>query len=119
LLAQVHRALVPGGRLVCSVEHAIYTAPAEPGWLTGPDGRKRWPVDSYQAEGPRSTNWLAKGVIKHHRKLATYLGLLLRLGFTLRNIDEWGPTEQQIAAHPGLAEERERPMFLLIAADRP
>jgi SAM-dependent methyltransferase len=119
LLAQVHRALAPGGRLVCSVEHPIYTAPDQPGWLSGPGGRKRWPVDSYQAEGPRSTDWLAKGVIKHHRKLATYLGLLLRLGFTLRQIDEWGPTEQQIAAQPSLAEERERPMFVLLAADRP
>src|SRR6476620_3340257 len=32
LLSEVYRALRPGGSLVFSVEHPIYTAPAEPGW---------------------------------------------------------------------------------------
>ena len=40
LLAEVHRALVPGGRLVFSVEHPVFTAPAEPGWSVNPSGRK-------------------------------------------------------------------------------
>src|SRR5207253_2350990 len=35
LLSQVHGALVPGGSLVFSVEHPIYTAPADPGWSAG------------------------------------------------------------------------------------
>ena len=119
LMAQVHRALVPGGRLVCSVEHPIYTAPTQPEWLDGPDGRKRWPIDSYLVEGPRSTDWLAKGVIKHHRTLTTYFDLLTGLGFTVRRVEEWAPTPEQIAARVSLAEELDRPMFLLIAADRP
>ena len=118
LMAQVHRALVPGGRLVCSVEHPIYTAPTRPAWILDAEGRKHWPIDSYQAEGPRTTNWLAPGVIKQHRTMTTYLNLLIRLDFTLRRVEEWGPTAEQIAAQPGLAEERERPMFVLIAADR-
>jgi SAM-dependent methyltransferase len=118
LMAQAHRALVPGGRLVCSVEHPIYTACTEPGWIPDAEGRKRWPIDSYQMEGPRTTDWLAPGVIKQHRTLATYLNLLLGLGFALRRIEEWAPTAEQIAAQPSLAEERERPMFLLLAADR-
>jgi SAM-dependent methyltransferase len=33
LLAAVHHALVPAGRLVFSIEHRIYMAPALPGWL--------------------------------------------------------------------------------------
>jgi SAM-dependent methyltransferase len=118
LLAEVHRALAPGGRLVVSVEHPIYTAPRAPGWSVDAAGRKTWPVDSYQDEGPRSTDWLAKGVIKHHRTMGTYVTLLLRLGFTIAHLEEWGPTPAQIAARPALAEERERPMFLLIAAQR-
>ncbi|MGH6880247.1 MAG: class I SAM-dependent methyltransferase, partial [Hypericibacter sp.] len=32
LLTPIHEALVPGGRLVFSVEHPIYTAPRAPGW---------------------------------------------------------------------------------------
>jgi SAM-dependent methyltransferase len=118
LLAKVHRSLTPGGHLVFSVEHPIFTAPTQPGWSVGVEGRKTWPVDSYLCEGPRRTDWLAKGVIKQHRTLATYLDLLLRLGFSLSHIDEWGPTDEQIVARPALADERQRPMFLLIAARR-
>ena len=80
--------------------------------------RKTWPVDGYLVEGPRTTDWLAKGVIKQHRTIGTYLGLLLRLGFTLTHVEEWGPTDAQIAVRPALAVERERPPFLLVAARR-
>jgi SAM-dependent methyltransferase len=118
LLATVHRALAPGGRFVFSAEHPIFTAPMQPGWSIDADGRKSWPVDSYLCEGPRRTDWLAKGVLKQHRTLGTYLNLLLRLGFALAHVEEWGPTDEQIAAHPSWAEERQRPMFLLVAARR-
>jgi SAM-dependent methyltransferase len=118
LLAKAHRALAPGGRLVFSVEHPIFTAPRQPAWSAGADGRKTWPVDSYLCEGPRRTDWLAKDVIKQHRTLATYLNLLLQLGFALSHIEEWGPTDEQIAARPTLADERQRPMFLLVSARR-
>ena len=64
LLSQVHRSLVQGGSLIFSVEHPIYTAPADPNWLVDAAGRNVWPVDHYLDEGPRSTDWLAKGVIK-------------------------------------------------------
>ena len=104
--------------LVFSAEHPIYTAPSQPGWATDADGRKIWPVDGYLVEGPRTTDWLAKGVIKQHRTIGTYLGLLLRLGFTLTHVEEWGPTDAQIAVRPALAVERERPPFLLVAARR-
>ena len=60
-------------------------------------------------KGPRSTDWLAQGVIKQHRTLATYLNLLARLGFTLSHVEEWGPTEAQIASRPEFADERQRP----------
>ena len=55
------QSLVSGGGLVFSVEHPLYTAPAEPGWSLSTSGRPTWPVDSYLEEGPRSTDWLAKG----------------------------------------------------------
>lgn len=118
LLAQVHRSLVPGGSLVFSVEHPIYTAPADPGWLVAASDRKVWPVDRYLDEGPRSTDWLTKGVIKQHRTLATYINLLLLTGFALAHVEEWGPTEEQIAARPQFADERQRPPFLIVAARR-
>ena len=118
LLATVHRALVPAGQLVFSIEHPIYMAPTNPGWLVDTSGRKTWPVDNYTVEGPRTTEWLIKGVIKQHRTIGTTLNLLIQLGFTICHVEEWAPTANQIELRPELAEERERPMFLLVAARR-
>lgn len=118
LLASIHRALRPGGSLVFSMEHPIYTAPSAPGWVTDAAGRQTWPIDGYLNEGPRRTDWLAKGVIKQHRTIGTMLTLLLRTGFTLTHVQEWNPTDAQIETRPALAIERERPMFLLVSARR-
>ncbi|NVZ92938.1 methyltransferase domain-containing protein [Pseudomonas sp. D6002] len=118
LFARIHQALVPGGRLVFSIEHPIFMAPRQPGWLVDEQGRKSWPVDSYQLQGPRVTNWLADGVIKQHRTVGTLLTLLIQAGFTLTHVDEWGPSEADLKARPVLAEELERPMMLLVAAHR-
>lgn len=118
LLATVHGALAPGGTLVFSIEHPIYMASARPGWIIDAQGRKTWPVDNYNAEGPRTTDWLAKGVIKHHRTTGTLLNLLIQAGFAIAHVQDWGPSDEQITARPELAEERERPMFLLVAARR-
>lgn len=118
LLDTVRGALVTGGRLVFSVEHPIYTAPSNPGWETDAAGGRRWPVDGYLLEGPRTTDWLAKGVIKQHRTMAHYLNALLRYGLAILHVEEWGPTDAQIAARPILADERQRPPFLLVSAQR-
>jgi SAM-dependent methyltransferase len=117
LFAQVHRALASGGRFVFSVEHPLMTAPSKQGWRIE-EGRHVWPVDGYLAEGPRTTDWLAKGVVKQHHTMATYLNLLIATGFSILKIDEWGPTDAQIAAHPEWACERERPPFLLVSVGR-
>ena len=118
LLAQVHQALVPGGCFVFSVEHPLFTAPLEPGWSVTAAGRRTWALDAYLDEGPRSTEWLAKGVIKQHRMLGTYLNMLLGCGFGLTGVEEWGPTPEQIAAKPLWADERRRPPFLLVSVRR-
>ena len=117
LFSQTYNALKPGGRFVFSVEHPLTTAPSKQGWRTE-DNRKVWPIDRYLDEGPRTTDWLAKGVVKQHRTIATYLNLLIAAGFSILKMEEWGPTDEQVAAHPEWACERERPPFLLVAAAR-
>lgn len=57
-------------------------------------------------------------MVKQHRGIGGYVSLLLRAGFALTHLEEWGPTPGQIAARPEWAVERERPMFLLLAARR-
>ncbi|HEF4762642.1 TPA: class I SAM-dependent methyltransferase [Pseudomonas putida] len=111
-------ALKPGSRFVFSIEHPIFMAPRNPGWITDAEGRKSWPVDSYQMEGERVTNWLADGVIKQHRTIGTLLNTLISAGFSIRHVNEWGPTDAQVTAIPALAEEQERPMMLLVGVQR-
>jgi ubiquinone/menaquinone biosynthesis C-methylase UbiE len=118
LLATISRALKPGGHLVFSVEHPIYTAPSRPQWTESTSGQKTWPLDRYLAEGPRTTDWITSGIVKQHRTIGTTLNLLIGLGFKVTHVEEWGPTDAQIAEHPDWAEARERPMFLLVAARR-
>jgi SAM-dependent methyltransferase len=118
LVEAVHRWLAADGSFVFSVEHPVFTAPAGAKWSTNEAGEKTWPVDRYFDEGPRSTDWLAKGVIKQHRTLTTTLNALIRAGFTLTHVEEWAPTDEQIASWPDLAENRVRPSFLLVAARR-
>jgi SAM-dependent methyltransferase len=119
LLATIHQALKPGGRLIFSIEHPIYMAPRRPDWLVDAEGHKTWPLDSYQMEGPRVTNWLAEGVVKQHRTMGTTLNLLIGCGFRIMHVEEWTPTGEDLAMYPDRVIERERPMFLLISTLKP
>lgn len=119
LWTEVAVALVPRGCFVFSVEHPMFTAPIDPagdGWLQLAGGRSAWPIDSYLIEGDRSRNWFMPGVIKQHRTTATYINTLLSSGFELLELVEWGPTPEELAARPELAEERDRPTFMLVSA---
>ncbi len=46
------------------------------------------------------------------------LNSLLAAGFVIRRVQEWSPTAEEIARIPDLAEEVDRPMMLLLAAQR-
>jgi hypothetical protein len=59
--------------------------------------------------GSAQHDWLAKGVIKQHRTIATYFALLRRAGFVVTQIDEWGPSPEQVAAQPDLASRARSP----------
>jgi ubiquinone/menaquinone biosynthesis C-methylase UbiE len=114
--ATIRRLLVAGGRLVFSVEHPIFTAPRTPGWRTEADGARVWPVNDYLLEARRVTEWITPGVVKYHRTVASYVNSLIAEGFHLVRLEEWGPSQEQIAQHPEWADEVHRPPFLLVAA---
>jgi len=116
LFATVRQALVPGGRLVFSMEHPIFTAPTVPRWLVDTTGHTIWPVDAYALEGPRTVEWLGARVTKHHRTLGTILNSLIHAGFVVRHVEDWAPSATEVAADAALAVEWDRPMFLLVAA---
>jgi len=112
----IRRLLIPGGSFVFSVEHPLYTAPSNPGWQTNPDGSKIWSLNEYLVEGRRVTDWIAPGVVKYHRTVASYLNNLLEYGFRIVRIEEWGPSPEQMAENPEWADQVHRPPFLLLGA---
>ncbi|EJZ19613.1 class I SAM-dependent methyltransferase [Rhizobium sp. Pop5] len=118
LVATVYRALVPGSHFVFTIEHPIFMAPRHAGWGTDVDGQRIWPLDSYAIEGSRTTDWLAKGVVKYHRRLGTTINTLVSAGFAIRHVEEWAPSEQDLIGHPEWAEELDRPTFLLVSVER-
>jgi SAM-dependent methyltransferase len=121
IVRKVARCLVPGGRFAFSVEHPIYTASGTSDWHREPDGTPaHWPVDRYRDEGERRTNWIVDGVVKYHRTIETYVNTLLQAGLILARLEE--PEAESLpllAKRPELRNERRRPPFLLMAADRP
>jgi len=100
-----------------SVEHPVFTALAAQQWYLGPQGeRLHWPVDDYQKEGPRHTQWMADDVIKYHRTVATYVNTLIQSGFSIVKLSEPEPPSEMLAEQPDMKDECRRPLFLLIAA---
>lgn len=120
LVRRVAACLVPGGRFAFSVEHPIFTAHGGSDWHTGPDGAAlHWPVDRYRDEGERRTRWFVDGVVKYHRTVESYVNGLLDAGLRLVRLEEPEAEAAQLAERPAWREERRRPPFLLLAADRP
>jgi SAM-dependent methyltransferase len=120
LAARVHRWLAEEGKFIFSVEHPIFTASqAGQDWWRSPEGQiLHWPVDAYQAEGVRSTNWLADNVVKYHRTVATYVNSLLDAGFRLDRLLEPEPDPGLLRDRPDWQDETRRPMFLILAASK-
>ena len=62
LFVTIYQSLTPGGMLVFSAEHPIYTAPLNRGWIKDKTGQLSRPINHYQQEGERISNWFAEGV---------------------------------------------------------
>ncbi len=121
LVARIAQWLTPGGVLVYSTEHPIYTArlPGD-GWVLDEAGRRvRWGLDRYADEGARDETWFVAGVRKVHRTLATLINGLVEAGLVVERVVEPIPDAQWLRGHPQMADERRRPMFLLVRARKP
>jgi 2-polyprenyl-3-methyl-5-hydroxy-6-metoxy-1,4-benzoquinol methylase len=121
LVARVAEWLTPGGVLVYSTEHPIYTArlPGD-GWVLDDAGRRtRWALDRYADEGPREETWFVPGVRKVHRTLATLINGLVDARLVVERVVEPVPGEQFLQTHPLAGDERRRPVFLLVRARKP
>jgi SAM-dependent methyltransferase len=113
----IYQCLTSGGQLVISVEHPVFTALAGQEWCCGPKGeRLHWPLDDYQKEGRRHTQWMAGDVVKYHRTVSTYVNTLIDSGFRISKLLEPQPRPEMLIEQPDLKDDCRRPAFLLIAA---
>ena len=75
-------------------------------------------VQNYWDEGPRPHTWFVEGVVKYHRTLETYFQLFNSSGLSLKDLNEPSPRgvgEREWVGDPKLAE---RPIFILIKAEK-
>ncbi len=111
---KVYACLKLGGSFVFSVEHPIFTSRNEQDWYYDDHGNPmHWPVDNYQFEGLRETEFLNEKVIKYHRTISTYMNELINAGFDIKRIKEPIPPEEML---PEMKDEVRRPMFLIVSA---
>jgi SAM-dependent methyltransferase len=122
LMRRIAGWLTPGGTLVYSIEHPIYTGrvPAGDGWMAdGAGQRAAWGLDRYADEGAREETWFVAGVRKVHRTFSTLVNGVLDAGLMLERVVEPMPNERWLRDHPQFADERRRPMFLMVRARKP
>lgn len=118
--ARVFSVLKSGGDFVFSIEHPVFTALDKQDWFYGEDGEiLHWPLDNYQNEGVRHSNWMADDVVKYHRTVSGILNALLTSGFAITRLAEPRPDPALLAERPEMKQEDRRPIFLIVGANKP
>ena len=115
VMAGIARALVPGGRVVFSIEHPIITSCAR-GW-TQPQ-RQDWVVDDYFVTGPRETSWLGGEVVRYHRTIEDYVTALQATGIVLDSLRESRPDPRRFIDETEYARRLRIPLFLFLAGHK-
>lgn len=116
VLARVFAALTPGGRIVISVEHPVFTA-ADCGGRSGPCPDCL--VDDYFVVGPREAMWLGERVIKHHRTVEGYVDALQEAGFVLDRLRESAPERARFIDEAEHSRRMRAPLFLFLSGHKP
>ncbi len=117
VFARVFKLLKKGDAFVFSIEHPVFTALEQQDWFYGEAGDiLHWPLDNYQQEGERHSNWMADDVIKYHRTLSSIINSLIDAGFAVERLSEPKPDPALLSERPELVHENRRPIFLIVAA---
>ncbi|NMM63288.1 class I SAM-dependent methyltransferase [Clostridium sp. P21] len=120
IVKRISNVLKPGGILIFSQEHPIATAKKIPnGWFQDENGKRlHWILDNYNEEGIRKQQWFVDGVIKYHRTTSTIVNTLVENGFNLVKMLEPTATKKAENLNTKLKQERKRPPFLIIKAQK-
>lgn len=113
---KIYHTLVPGGYFILNIEHPVFTAGVRQEWVRDDAGQALyWPVTGYFSPGERETIFVGERVIKQHHTLTQILMGLLRAGFRIDAVEEPTPPAEMMDL-PGMEEELQRPMMLLVRA---
>jgi hypothetical protein len=63
--------------------------------------------------------WGFDDVPRHHRTVSSYVNARLDAGLALQRLNEPGPNTDDMTNWPRLIDQRRRPPFLVIRADKP
>ena len=119
IFRKINQFLKKGGSFVFSMEHPVFTSRAEQDWFKDEKGNwLHWPVDQYQDEGVRQTNFLGHQVIKYHRTVASILNTVINSGFSIKEISEPKPSDAIIEKYAGMKDELRRPIFIMVSAGK-
>lgn len=120
VVKKINNVLKQNGILVFSQEHPIATAKKiADGWAKDENKEKlHWILDDYNEEGIRKQQWFIDGVVKYHRTLSTIVNTLIENNFKIIKILEPIATEKAEKLNPKLKEERRRPPFIIIKAQK-
>lgn len=113
-----YRVLRPGGRfIVCNVHPMRMAQPN--GWIRQGERKLFYAIDDYCDEGPREFEWWGASFINMHRTLSSYVSAFLAAGFALEGLLEPTPSDSQLGADPGLADESRVPNFIIYTLRKP
>lgn len=119
IVDKIHKLLKPGGYLVFSAEHPVFTAEGSQDWYYDENGKiLHFPVDNYYYEGKRNAVFLGEPVTKYHRTFTTYISVLLKKGFRLVDVEEPQPPEEMLDTVPGMKDEMRRPIMFIVSAQK-
>lgn len=121
LISSLYEIMKPGGTLLFSQEHPIFTATSVSAqWLTEGSGRVLGLiVNSYPDSGKRCVSWIVDDFVKYHRTIADILNPIIRCGFMISEICE--PRIEQSAVERDIRLSRclQVPDYLFIKAQKP
>lgn len=112
--ANVSQALTAHGRFIFSVEHPVLTCCAR-NWQTS-TSRQDWVVNNYFRSGPRKTAWLGGEVLRYHRTIEEYFGILQQTDFVVECLRESGPRQEWLSDQAHYEQYKRVPLFLFFAA---
>ncbi len=122
VISKIHKWLRPGGLYVFSMEHPVGTSSQgrlDSPWLEDENGdRVGYKMTDYMDEGERVSRWFVDGVVKYHKTTATIVNTLIDAGFRITRMLKPHATADAEKERPELLEERMRPGFLIIAAQK-